>query len=98
MPQFIKIDVEGFEKEALSGLTRAPKFLSFEFNSEFAGVAAICVGSRCFCSESFSNIVFENATEFEFDFWATRDEILCFLKGDDFTRRRTYSDIYVWGK
>ncbi len=34
VPAFIKVDVEGYEMEALSGLSRAVKALSFEFTPE----------------------------------------------------------------
>jgi FkbM family methyltransferase len=95
MPKFIKIDVEGFEQEVLAGLSVAPKFLSFEFNSEFAEAATACVSQKCFPRGTEFNVVAEPSTEFLFDHWVSRDEMLRLLENREFLNANPNGDIYV---
>jgi FkbM family methyltransferase len=44
IPQFVKIDVEGYEENVLSGLTRSVPSLSFEFSSRQPEKIGHCIG------------------------------------------------------
>jgi FkbM family methyltransferase len=90
MPQFTKIDVEGFEKEVLVGLSQASKHLAFEFNTEFIDAAVECLSAKCFPSDTKFNLTLGSQTEYA-SHWMDRSEMARHLQG--LTGMQAYGDI-----
>jgi hypothetical protein len=98
VPDFCKIDVEGWELEVLSGLTRKPAILSFEFHLTEANIAQtkLCLETLRQLGYTRGNLAPAESTKFCHRAWITIGE-LC----DGFPARYeamadfVYGDIYV---
>jgi len=91
MPQFIKIDVEGFEEKVLSGLSSQPPLISFEFTAAFLAPAMRCLEKEVIRDGSTFNFAY-NAdwgypARFEREAWLEKKDLkraLSDIEGSDF--------------
>jgi len=95
MPNFCKIDVEGFEKYVLKGLTKKISLLSIEFTPELRNNTYECMDYMLKISKKYLfNYSAQNSKKFQFETWLKFNDMKEFL--DKITdRKRTYGDLYI---
>jgi FkbM family methyltransferase len=95
IPDFIKIDVEGYEMEVLKGLSKEVKMVSFEYTiPEQTDKAVACIehlkriNRKIECNYSIGETM-----ELILEEWITDEEMIKKINSDDFSRN--IGDIYV---
>lgn len=93
-PAFMKIDVEGYEYEALKGLSQPVKAICFEFTPEFIDSTINCVEHLSKIGPAEFNYCLENKpTSFVLSNWCTAEQMR--EKLDSLCSEKIVGDIYV---
>jgi FkbM family methyltransferase len=97
-PDYVKIDVEGFDFEVISGLSRSVALLSFEFNTQpgLIEIAERCIKRVNQLGDYEFNYQAEapDQTSLQFVRWVNADVMLYALHYD-VARQKTYGDIFA---
>jgi FkbM family methyltransferase len=100
VPEFIKIDTEGFELEVIKGLSTPVKALSFEYTLPHQKEQVInCVEllDALYKKQAVFNICRDESYAMKFDNWMDADQLKIILKSEEFNKNNygVYGDIYV---
>jgi FkbM family methyltransferase len=95
-PRFMKVDVEGYEFEVLSGLSQSIDCISIEFTPERIDNTYQCIDYVCAMAETEFQISLRESLTFELPTWSSPEIVKQLLEeidptyyGDLYMRRRT---------
>lgn len=94
-PDFCKIDVEGFELEVFSGLTKKIGCVNFEFTSEFIDNAKKCIARLVLIGFKEFNFTLGEQPKFILPCWKKQDELLVEVGKQLIKNNDLWGDIYA---
>lgn len=95
LPDYAKIDVEGFEINVLSGLSQAVPLLSIEWSSKSLDLTEKCIRHLESLGYRQFNVAFGETFKFGFDTWATGDQLMTHLRKPEEELLWGWGDIYA---
>lgn len=96
LPDFIKIDVEGYEYEVVSGLSRNVKAISLEFTPEYLENCFEALDHLQSIGGRRYQLSLAESMKFHFDDWVDLDVIKSYLRGT-VGDKKLFGDIYTIG-
>lgn len=94
MPDFLKIDIEGFEYEAFKGLTQAVPQLSFEYKPNQIEITLSCIEYLSQLGNYEFNYVVGESLTFGLPQWVNGVEMIDFAAQELSQQKAAFGDIY----